>query len=263
MYVDGHCHLTDQRLAYVLDQVLAEAKAQNIFYFMQGGIDPEDWQRQLDLQKQHPHAIGCSFGVHPYFVASHSEEECETALNQLAMMAGQAQALGEMGLDFRPHIMKDSQDLQFDVFEAQIELAMLLKKPMILHIVQAHPEALRMFEVLGVRGAKGMVHAFNGSLETAQSWINKGFLISVGGAVTHDKNHKLQKAVAQIPLEALCLESDSPDQKPADWPGSLNSPLSLFNVALKIAKIRGMNASEILKISTSNFERVFGLKNQL
>lgn len=259
MHIDCHCHLTDLRLAPTLDMVLKEAQDLGIGYFMQGGVDPEDWQRQIHLKSKYPENLGCSFGVHPYYVADHTEEECEAALDQLTLFASQAEALGEMGLDFRPHVMKDSRERQYDVFEAQIELAKFLKKPMILHIVQAHPEALRLFDLMSPgRSVGGLVHAFNGSLETALNWIEKGFLISVGGAVTHDKNQKLQKAVAQIPLEALCLESDSPDQKPEGWGQPLNHPSSIFNVALKIGKIRGMNSSEILKISSSNFQRVFG-----
>ncbi len=259
MHIDCHCHLTDHRLASTLDQVLQEAQDLGIGYFMQGGVDPEDWQRQVEIRSRFPGKIGCSFGVHPYFVAEHTEDECELALEQLTKVAAQADGLGEMGLDFRPHIMKDSRERQYDVFEVQIELATFLKKPMILHIVQAHPEGLRLFDLMSPGRVSGLVHAFNGSLESALGWIEKGFLISVGGAVTHEKNQKLQRAVAQIPLEALCLESDSPDQKPAGWGPVLNHPSSILNVALKIGKIRGMNASEILKISTSNFQRVFGL----
>lgn len=260
MYIDSHSHLTDQRLTAQLPELMARVETQGIHYLMQGGVDPDDWQRQLALKKQYPGRIGCSFGVHPYYVADHTDDECEAALDQLALMAPQAEGLGEAGLDFRPHIMKDSRDRQFDVFEAQIELAMILKKPLILHLVQSHTEALRLFDLMSVHRASGLVHAFNGSLETALQWTEKGFLISVGGAVTYDKNLKLQKAVAQLPLEFLCIESDSPDQKPMGWAGSLNSPESILNVALKIGKIRGMNATEILKISTSNFQRVFGVE---
>lgn len=244
-----------------LAEIIRSAQEQGIQYFMQGGVDPADWQRQLELKKKYPGSIGCGFGVHPYFVMDHSEEECGAALDELTQVAHLADGLGEMGLDFRPHLMKDSKERQYDVFESQIELANVIQKPMILHIVQAHPEALRLFDLMSPGRSRGLVHAFNGSLEIAQSWIDKGFLISIGGAVTFDKNQKLQKAVAQIPLESFCIESDAPDQKPENWPHELNYPESILNVALKIGKIRGMNTSEILKISSSNFQRMFGRPN--
>ena len=165
-------------------------------------------------------------------------------------------ALGEAGLDFRPHIMKDSESRQIEFFENQIELAKAFEKPMVLHIVQAHEKAQQIFHLWDPPERGGFVHAFSGSYETAKTYIDKGFLISVGGAVTFEKNHKLQDCIKKLPLEYLLLESDSPDQAPEGWSG-LNQSTSLYSVAEKIGLIRNISAFDVLEVNTSNFKRLF------
>lgn len=258
-YVDVHSHLADERFN---DESRAEALRaaieKNITFFLQGGVSPVEWQRQRKLIKKYPQNIGLGFGLHPYFVAENDEEVCDQALDILAQMLPEAMALGETGLDFRPHIMKESEILQIMMFESQIELAKAFKKPLILHIVQAHDKAVQIFDLWGAPPAAGFVHAFTGSFETAKRYIDKGFLISVGGAVTYEKNRKLHDCVKKIPLEYLLIESDSPDQAPEGWPG-LNQPASIYRVAETIALIRNISAFDVLETSTSNFKRLFSL----
>lgn len=213
---------------------------------------------RLKSKKKYPENIGLGFGLHPYFVAENDEDVCEQALDELAQVLPVAMALGETGLDFRPHIMKESEILQIMMFENQIELAKAFKKPLILHIVQAHDKAIQIFDLWGVPATTGFVHAFTGSFETAKRYIDKGFLISVGGAVTYEKNRKLHDCVKKIPLEYLLIESDSPDQAPVGWEGS-NQPTSIYHVAESIALIRNISAFDVLETSTSNFKRLFSL----
>lgn len=266
-WVDSHCHLTDLRLMDSQGEVIARARESGVSCFMLGGVDPDEWTRQVQLSEERPLNIGLCLGLHPYFIAGNEEEICEGSLDQLAKKIGELRrksspslkGLGETGLDFRPHIMKDSQERQIRFFEAQIELASIVDLPLVLHIVQAHEKALMVYDFFGNQKQRGgMVHAFSGSLEIAEQWIRRGFLISVGGAVTYEKNQKLQHAVKHLPLEWLILESDSPDQKPQGWVKNLNEPSSLIEVALKIAHLRGITAKDVLDLSKNNFERVFG-----
>ncbi len=260
-YVDSHSHWTDPRLSLDETEVrlrLDPCRTRGLDFFLQGGINPAEWQRQLQLKKLFPEIFSLCFGLHPYFVSDHTPDECEAALDELALLLPQAQALGETGLDFRPHIMKEAEGLQIEMFENQLQLAKVFKKPVVLHIVQAHEKALQILDIWGVPEQKGFVHAFNGSYETAACYTSLGFLISVGGALTHEKNKKLQDAVKKIPLEFLLLESDSPDQAPAGWEG-LNSSLSVFSVAEKIAELRGIAAVQVLEAAAFNFKTLFKL----
>jgi TatD DNase family protein len=265
-FIDSHSHWTDKRFAMQGEGpaeqseryagVLKKCLEKSIDFFLLGGVDPEDWHRQIELKKQFPENFGLCFGLHPYFVADHGFEECEFSLDELAELLPGAMALGETGLDFRPHIMKDSQTRQIEFFENQIELAKAFQKPMVLHIVQAHEKARQIFHLWDPPERGGLVHAFNGSYETAKPYIDDGFLISVGGAVTFEKNKKLHDCVKKIPMEYLLLETDSPDQAPEGWQG-LNNPTSLYLVAEAVGLIRNISAFDVLEISSGNFKRLF------
>lgn len=258
-YIDVHSHWADLRLNpdnEILKNRLKSCLSKNIDFCLQAGVNPNDWKRQIEIQKMFPKNFGLCFGLHPYYVSDSTSEECEVALDQLARYLPQAMALGEAGLDFRPHIMKESEGLQIEIFENQIELAKVFQKPMVLHVVQAHDKVLQIFNIWGAPNRSGFVHAFNGSYETAIKYINKGFLISIGGAVTYSKNRKLQSCIKKMPLEYLLIESDSPDQPPFGWVG-VNESISIYNVAEKIAFLRGTNIFEILEINSSNFKRLF------
>lgn len=260
-YVDSHSHWSDQRLFLhkERDLLLQKSFDRQIDFFLNGGIHPKEWMNQFELLKLYPKNFGLCFGLHPYFVSENTVEDCEAALDELVKILPQAMALGEAGLDFRPHIMKDSESLQIEMFENQIEIAKAFLKPMVLHIVQAHEKAIQIFDIWGAPEKAGLVHAFNGSYEVAKKYIDKGFCISVGGAVTYEKNKKLRDCVQKIPLEYLLVESDSPDQKPDGWQGEMNDSSSLFKIAEEIGFIRSLNAFEVLEITTSNFKRLFSI----
>jgi len=256
-WIDAHCHLADDRLSSQLGEVMDEAERLGIVFYMQGGVGPEDWQRQRDLAARYPHRLGLCFGLHPYWVAAHDEDLCELALDQLAPILPEALGIGEMGLDFRPHIMKDSRIRQIDMFEKQLELAEATQKPMVLHLVQAHEDALKIMDIWGLPASKGMVHSFNGSWGKAQDFLKRGLYLSLGGPVVWPQNEKLHQVVRSMPLEFLLLESDSPDQPPPRFKQSLNHPASLWDVAGKIAELREIPTTEILEIATGNFKRLF------
>ncbi|MEZ0390756.1 MAG: TatD family hydrolase [Pseudobdellovibrionaceae bacterium] len=254
-YSDSHSHLSDLRIESEVESMIQRAKSRGITKFLQGGVGPEDWERQRALKAKHPEIRLC-FGLHPYWIADHSDEECEQALNRLAREIGQAEALGELGLDLRPHILKDSMDRQLEFFQAQLELAEVAGKPVVLHLVRAFHEAEKIFDLWGVPPRAGMVHSFNGSRTEAESYLKRGFFLSIGGPVVRPDNLKLHQAVQIIPLEKLLVETDSPDQPPPGWQGGWNEPVSLWDVAEKIAELKKLTAEEVLDISSQNLEKM-------
>ena len=160
-YVDAHSHWSDPRLFSRddFDQLLQKSLDKKIEFFLLGGINPEEWQNQFLLKQKYPGTFGLCLGLHPYFVAENDFETCEQALDVLVQKLPAAMAIGETGLDFRPHIMKDSELLQIEMFENQIEIAKAFQKPMVLHIVQAHEKAIRVFEMWQAPERGGLVHA--------------------------------------------------------------------------------------------------------
>lgn len=271
MYIDSHSHWSDPRFKKIqIGSLLQKAQDAQITQFMLGGVDPSDWERQIEIKKLYPLSFYLCFGLHPYFISQNVQQDCEMALDSLAKYLGASAdhrplALGETGLDFRDKILElgafskeEVMARQIDFFENQLELAQVYSYPVVLHIVQAHEKALQIFDMWGVPSRRGLIHAFNGSYEIAKKYIDLGFFISVGGAVTFEKNRKLHQALEKLPLESLLLESDAPDQAPQGWEG-LNDSSSLWQIAKSVAMIRKMTPEKVLEISTQNFKKLFTL----
>lgn len=263
LWIDSHCHMADQRAETCLESWLTEAQSRGLGFFVQGGVSPEDWNRQEFLAKKYKNLIGLSFGLHPYWVAEQSRESCDQAMDLLALKISQALILGETGLDFRPQILKEDEngkEKQISFFEMQLELAETASKPVVLHLVQAHEESLQVLDIWGVPSRKGFIHSFNGSAQKAEDFLNRGLLISVGGPLVRPENQRLKQAVQMIPLDFLLLETDSPDQPPPHYSGQLNPLVSLFEVAAEVARIKGISESEVLDISRENLKNLLKLK---
>ncbi len=263
MYIDAHSHWADSRYkeSEILNH-LDQCFKKNISLFLQGGVDPADWDRQRQLKSKFPEHFLLGFGLHPYFVAQNDHETCDLAMDQLAQEINLCTAIGETGLDFREKYLVDDVEVQKEkqitFFENHIALSKVTHKPLVLHIVQAHAEALHVLKTWDPPSCGGFVHAFNGSFEIANEYIKMGFSISVGGAVTFEKNRKLRESVERLSLDSLLLESDSPDQAPFGWQG-LNDSTSLWQIANEIAKIKGLTSEKVLETTTSNFKRLFKL----
>lgn len=259
MYVDAHCHLADLRLEAELDRVLRAAESRGISLFVQGGFDPDDWQRQLELQRRYPNRLVTAFGLHPWWVAAHTDQELEEALVLLEKELPRAQALGELGLDQGRRVGPESYPRQLRAFRAQLEISQKIsEKPLVLHIVRAHSLALGILKAIRVGGQyPGIIHSFSGSREIARQYLDLGFSLSISGGITRKGFETLRRAVSYIPRDRLILESDSPDQSPENWMGDLNEPISLFETAKAVGEIRGEDPDELLQASSINARRVF------
>lgn len=265
-YIDCHNHLAEifHKNPDQAQILIKESYEQHITYFMQGGIGPENWNYQLELQQLYPGKIGLCFGLHPYWIAEHNDELCEQAMDKLNQTltqqskSGTLLALGELGLDFRASIVKNNHAHQLKFFEMQLEMSRWFQLPLVFHFVQCFEECKKFFDFFVDFQIQGLVHSFNGPPDHLAYWIKKDLLLSIGGPVCHPRNKKLHESVKKIPLELLVLETDSPDQAPPSFPRGENRPISLWDVAKTIGIIRNLDAEKILDISNKNFQRVFG-----
>lgn len=259
MFIDAHSHLADKRIGSNLESWMDDASRAGISFFMQGGVGPEDWQAQQLLLKKYPGKIGLCFGLHPYWVIEKTKDECEAGLDLLSQKIHLAKGLGEAGLDFRKDIVGESHELQIGVFAQQVELAEMSNKPIVLHIVQAHDEALKVLKLYS-RNLKGMVHSFNSSYEVALEYLKLGLYISVGGPICRVNNQKLHQAIRSIPMDRILIETDSPDQPPSGLKSELNPPISLIQVSKSVGELKSLSSQEVLEKTTQNFKDLFGDK---
>lgn len=255
-WIDAHCHLADPRWQGDLAAHLERAREKGVGKWIQGGVDPEDWERQKALRQKLGNAIITCFGLHPWWVASATEAQIQAGLDRLEKNSSGADAWGELGLDFSPK-RDTSRKNQISTFESQLAIARRDPKPLVLHIVGAHEDAVRILKKQGPFEQRGLVHAFSASKELANQYIDLGFLISIGGAATKPEREKLQETLRWIPEEHLVVETDAPDQKPAGIQEALNEPVNLLKIASAIAAIRGEDGTDLLTRSSQTLTALF------
>lgn len=233
--IDAHCHLTRFE---ALESLPAD------WGCVLGGIDPADWAKQRDLKARFGDRIWTAFGLHPWWVAECSPEAYAEGLELLETHGPEASLLGETGLDS----LRANPRRQREAFRQQVAWARAWQKPLVLHIVKAHLEALSLLGNAGPFSAGGLVHAFNASAEVGREYIKLGFLLSVGPQVTRDGYRSLKEAIPTLPAEALVVETDAPDQTP--------ELSGLRDVARRVGELRGTGEEEILAQSRKNLERL-------
>lgn len=248
--VDTHCHLADPRIFPEAKEIVQRCLNEGVQWFVMGGVDPEDWNRQLVLESLYPKTIFPCFGLHPYFVSRADPDELESAWRNLQPLLPEVKFFGEMGLDFRERVVGQKRDLQLEWFRRQLQACQESKKIAVLHIVRAHDEALKE---LRARPVRGFVHAFNSSWSNAQKYLEMDLLLSVGAPVLQKS---MQEVLGRIPLSSLLLESDAPDQPPVGQVS--HDPRTVLKLAQHIASVKGLTATEVVEVTRSNLERLLG-----
>lgn len=253
-FFDAHCHLGDTRFQSCLEEVLLRSEAAGVREWMLGGIGPEDWALQKEIKKQRFNKIHLSFGLHPWWIAGHQKAEVDFAFETLVSELPNAEALGELGLDWMPQY-EMSRNLQIEFFEKQLILNQEFKKPLVLHIVRAHSDALAILKKQR-KGEKALVHGFTEGKEILKNYLDLGFLISVGESVVRPGYRKLKECLSVIPRDQLVLETDAPTKTP-------NEPKDLILVAKAICELRkDCTPSELLESSSENMRKFLNLQTK-
>jgi len=201
--------------------------------------------------------VRVSFGLHPWWVAAASDDELEAGLDALEGGIEAADALGELGLDKhqRRNQQPGSWDRQLSALRAQLALVDRTPRPLVLHVVRAHDEVIAELERHAPFPRGGIVHAFTGTVHDARRYVALGLHLSLGGALAA----KPEKAagLAQIPVDRIVLETDSPDQAPRSWAVQHNEPAFLPRIAQALAPIWRISATELLDQAHISMETLF------
>lgn len=267
--IDAHNHLADPRFDSVREDVMGRALERGVVAAIQGGVGPEDWDKQLELVKAWPGRVFPCFGLHPWWVAAHSEQEAKQALALLpgylegGNSAAPAVGLGELGLDFGVKISSEFHPLQEYIFEAQLKLARLMNLPLVLHVVRAHDRALEILKQTGVPVRGGIVHSFSETPSVARRYLEMGLVPSISGAVIARGSgkafEKLRQSVVSLGLDQMVVETDAPDQGIGPEFLELNEPANLWEVARRVAALKGESAEAVLTRSKRTLIRIFSL----
>ena len=195
-------------------------------------------------------------GLHPCDVTEENiKQELEHVAEELA--TEKYIAVGEIGLDL--HWDKTKLDIQKEAFIQQIELAKKYKLPIAIHVRESFTEAIEIIEKLNDENLRGVFHCFTGNVEDAQRVINlEGFYLGIGGVLTF-KNSGLDKTIAEIDLQHLILETDSPYLAPAPFRGKRNESKYIVNIAEKLAEVHQISIEKVAEITTENAKKLFEL----
>jgi len=249
--IDTHCHLDVAAFDSDREAVLARAHAAGVVAMVVPAITAAGWAGVTTLCSSRP-MLYPALGLHPLYPAQPGDLERLERIVQTERPV----ALGEIGLDFfdadadRPG--------QQTLFEAQLALARAADLPVLLHVRKAHDTVLATLRRLRFT-AGGIVHAFNGSRQQAQHYIELGFCLGFGGVVTRPRARKIRALAATLPLASLVLESDAPDMPPATHQGERNSPEYLPEILAAVAELRRESGEAIAAATSDNARLLFGM----
>ncbi|MCX4028085.1 TatD family hydrolase [Endozoicomonas sp. SM1973] len=256
-YFDSHCHLDFNEFDHNRSQVLANCERLRVSSIFVPGISESGWQRQLAIIEQQMTNVSLhyGFGLHPYFLNEHDSNALECLETMLA--THQPLAVGEIGLDFM--LDENGFDKQYRLLQKQLVIAKIAQLPVVLHIRKAYDQVLKLLRQVKLKEG-GIVHAFAGSEQQAKHFIELGFKLGFGGAVTYTRASKLRKLVTCLSLENIVLETDAPDMLPSFVKTGCNSPENIPKIAEIIAGLREIDVGSLTKQTTQNTKQAFNIK---
>ena len=252
MIIDSHCHLDYEPLINNLDQVLINAKKNNIIKLLSIGTSLESSNKVLDIVERYNNVYG-AIGIHPNSTTGNLDQ-----LNNILELKKKCKkiiAFGETGLDY--FRMKGDLEWQRERFRVHIRASRESRKPLIIHTRAAAEDTLKVMREEGADKAGGVMHCFTESLEVARAAMDLGFYISFSGIVTFKNAKELKAVAAAVPLERMLVETDSPYLAPVPFRGRTNQPGYVKHVAEEIARLKGVGYDEVCRVTTDNFFKLF------
>ena len=248
---DSHAHLDVPEFDPDRAAVLRRARTAGVMEMLVPAIAASGWPKLHALCESDP-GLHPAYGLHPCFLARHEDRDIAQLEDWLSMH--RASAVGECGLDFLDATL--DRDRQLHLLREQFRIAHRFDLPLVLHARRAFEAVIVELRRFG-KPLRGVVHSFAGSAEQVRQLGELGFLVGIGGPVTHPRAKRLRRVVATLPIESLLLETDSPDQPGALHRGERNEPAFLVDVLECIANLRGVDPVAIAQATTANACRLF------
>jgi TatD DNase family protein len=263
-WIDTHCHLDAAELALPASDVRERAHLAGVQHCVIPAVEVANFEAVRALA--HAGRDSYCLGIHPLYVPSMAMHDLDALAQALVEHASDPRlvAVGEIGLDFFVPGLQSAamRALQEQVYAAQLALAQQHQLPVVLHVRRSADRLLKYLRVKNARWT-GIAHAFNGSEVQAREFIRLGFKLGLGGAVTFERALQLRHLATMLPLDALVLETDSPDipphwlyttaQQRADGtPQGRNEPAELPRIAQVVAALRGMALEDLAQATTHN-----------
>jgi TatD DNase family protein len=249
-FIDTHCHL--DILESTPEETIIEAKQAGVQRMVTIAVDEPSLDFVSSTVQELPSVYG-SVGFHPHD-ASKLTKSLLQKIRQLAEEQHKLIAIGEIGLDY--HYMNSPAEIQQQAFRKQLQLAVELNLPVILHSREAETDTLNILQEFPVP-SHGVAHSFTSSIEMARTLVDMGWYLGINGIVTFKNAEDLRKVVRWLPLDRLLLETDSPFLAPIPFRGKPNKPAHIPAIATFIAELREISLEELAQQTTANAQRLF------
>lgn len=254
LLTDTHTHLYYETDLEKQSQLMERCFAFNINRLFLPNVDAKSIAMIDDLVKRYPNNCFAMAGLHPCDVKEDFQEQLAIIYSSIADR--KIYAIGEIGIDL--YWDKSTLAIQQDAFKQQVNWAKELGLPFVIHCREAFDEVFEVLDELKDEKMRGIFHCFTGNLAQATRAIDLGFYLGIGGVVTY-KKAGLDLVLADIPLEHIVLETDSPYLAPVPYRGKPNESSYLIHIAQKVADIYNISVEEVADITTGNSKKIFGI----
>jgi len=255
--IDTHVHLNFPQFHSDLEAVIERCWDYGLVSMVNVGTDLTTSQESINLATRFAN-IYATVGLHP-----HDADHWEEQINGLKSLARQPKvvAIGEIGLDYFRNLA--SHENQVEAFRAQLDLAIQIGKPVVLHCRDAYTEMMAILEEdyipkIGNR-LPGIVHCFNAGPAYAQRFLKLGFYLGINNLATYPTNTSLHEALKIIPLDRIVLETDCPFLPPESLKHQRCEPIYVGEVVKKIAEIKEVSRERVETVTTANAQTIFNL----
>jgi TatD DNase family protein len=233
---------------------IARAREAGVGRFLVPGTTLADSAGAVELAAAHEGAVA-AVGVHPHEAKDFDPARDGEGFERLARSPGVV-AIGEIGLDF--HYDHSPRDKQLQVLEWMLDCGARLGLPVLLHNRNSGAEMLEVLERLGPRENAGVFHSFTEDAAYGRRAVDLGYAVSFSGMITFRAAENIRTAAAGLPLDAMLLETDTPYLAPVPHRGKPCEPAYVVETAKKLAEVKGVGVEEVARVTTANFERLFG-----
>ena len=253
MWIDTHCHLDAHEFGAESLAVAQRAGAAGVGMIVIPAVERGNFGVVAQLAASAPN-VSYALGIHPICVPQAREEDLlalRTAV-EAALIDPRFVAIGEIGLDFFIPMLCEAamREKQDHFFREQLRMARDYALPVLMHVRRSQDQVLK--HVRQIRPAGGIAHAFNGSFQQAQIYIDLGFKLGFGGAMTFTRALQIRRLATTLPLDALVLETDAPDIAPAWVHPARNSPEQLPAIGAALAELRAMAPGDVQAAMKAN-----------
>jgi TatD DNase family protein len=254
MFIDTHAHLFYPNFTEDLDEVIERAKSSEVDYIIIPATDIGTAKQTLALADKYE-MIYAQVGVHPHETKDWTNDNLKV-IEELAQHP-KVVAIGEIGLDY--YYDFSPKEKQIEAFRAQIELALKLDLPVVVHNRESDEDIMQIVREYCSSGLRGQFHCFNGSLSYARDLIGMKYFVSFTGNITFKKADLLRETLSNIRLHYIMLETDSPFMTPIPYRGKRNEPSYVKYIAQQIAELHKIPIEEVARITSINAFRLFGI----